>query len=36
MGRMTDRFLAGYELLLNRKIRNEPKAADPGVPEAAG
>jgi hypothetical protein len=32
MGLMTNRLLAGYRLLLNRKLRNEPK----GVPEAAG
>jgi hypothetical protein len=36
MGRMTNRFLARYGLLLNRKLRNEPKAAHPAVPEAAG
>jgi hypothetical protein len=34
MGRMTNRFLASYGLVLNRKIRNEPKASNPGVPQA--
>jgi hypothetical protein len=33
MGRMTHRFLAGDGLLLNRELRNEPKAAHHGVPE---
>jgi hypothetical protein len=40
MGRMTNRFLDSYRLLLNRKLRNEPEATHPGcprcVPEAAG
>jgi hypothetical protein len=30
---MTNRYLAGYRLPLNRKLRNEPKAAYPAVPE---
>ena len=33
MGRMKNRFLAGYGRLLNRKLRNEPKAAHLAVPD---
>jgi hypothetical protein len=36
MGRMTNHFLTSYGLVLNRKLRNEPKAAHPGMPQAAG
>jgi hypothetical protein len=32
MGRMTNRFLDSYGLLLNRKLRNEPKATHPVCP----